>query len=513
LRFELKPALAVCLVLILDVTGCSGNRSVVPELQTTPNFHGMRVNRSSALRALAVQPPALMQMAFLMTDGTVLTQSGVDAQKWYRYTPDARGDYSDGTWSAVGTLPSGYAPSAYASAVLADGRLAIVGGEYNAGSKYGLSLVNLGAIYDPVKQSWTPLAHPDGWNWIGDSPSSVLPDGRLLVGDKLQTWDAYLDPATLKWTNVSDAGKADWNAEEGWTLLADGTVFTADVRNAPNAEIYNPANGRWASAGSTMVDLHSPTPDKRCSRYGPSPADCYMPAGEIGPAMLRPDGTVFCTGSYSGFGKGAGHTAIYHSTGSNKGKWAVGPDFPNGDNAGDSFAVLEPSGNVLVFGDSGALYEWNGTTLTQVPGVSGVGFPILLPTGQVMMLASSAVVLYTPAGSPQPGWAPSIKSYPHAIAAGKTYKIAGTQFNGLSQALAFGDELQNATNYPLVRITSAGNVYYARTHNHSTMGVATGSKLVWTYFDVPAKLASGSATLQVVANGIASKPVNVTIAN
>jgi hypothetical protein len=80
--------------------------------------------------------------------------------------------------------------------------------------------------------------------------------------------------------------------------------------------------------------------------------------------------------------------------------------------------------------------------------------------------------------------------------------------------MSVGDEFQNATNYPLVRITNAtsGRVYYARTHDHSTMGVATGSKRVWTFFDVPKGIATGASTLEVVANGIASKPVNVTVA-
>lgn len=79
--------------------------------------------------------------------------------------------------------------------------------------------------------------------------------------------------------------------------------------------------------------------------------------------------------------------------------------------------------------------------------------------------------------------------------------------------MAYGDEDQNPTNYPLVRVTnkSGGRVYYARTHDHSTMGVATGSKLVWTYFDVPRGIAPGASTLEVVANGIASKPVGITV--
>jgi hypothetical protein len=75
-------------------------------------------------------PPVDMQMAFLMTDGSILTQA-ITAKYWFKYTPDSRGDYSDGKWTIAASLPNGYAPTYFASAVLADGDLAIIGGEYN----------------------------------------------------------------------------------------------------------------------------------------------------------------------------------------------------------------------------------------------------------------------------------------------------------------------------------------------------------------------------------------------
>jgi hypothetical protein len=282
--------------------------------------------------------------------------------------------------------------------------------------------------------------------------------------------------------------------------------LTADVKNAPNSEIYNPKTGEWKTAGSTIVDLHSPSP-YGCLLYGPSL--CYYPPGEIGPSILRPDGTVFYTGSYSS-GYGPGHTAIYNWK---TGKWKAGPNFPNGDNAGDNFAVLEPSGNVFVFGNSGAAYEWNGSTFSQLNGVSEQGPPLLLPTGQIMILGYSSVILYNPTGSPKASWAPTIKTCPTTVSPGSTYKITGRLFNGWGQAMAFGDEYQNATNYPLVRITNnaSGKVWYARTHDHSTMGVATGKAIVSTMFDVPTTIGSGASTLVVVANGIASKAVDVTV--
>jgi hypothetical protein len=411
----------------------------------------------------------------------------------------------------VATLPTGYAPTAFASAVLADGRLAVTGGEYNSPGNYDLQLTNLGAVYDPTANTWTSLGHPNGWQWIGDSPSSVLADGRLLVGQKLTKLDAVLDPKTLHWSKLGDAGKSDFNAEEGFTLLSDGTVLTADVKNAPNSERYNATTGQWKSAGSTIVDLHSPTNVSGCLTYGPKPKDCYYPPGEIGPLMLRPDGTVFATGSGSGpNGSGPGHTAIFHPSGSG-GSWTTGPDFPNGDNAGDSFAALLPSGNVLVFGVSGELYEFNGTSFTTEG--QGSGVPLLVPTGQVLMFGYSSVSLYSPAGQPQSSWLPKIKTSPKTVTRGQSYKISGTQFNGLSQAMSFGDEFQNATNYPLVRITNnaTGHVFYARTHDHSSMGVATGSLVVSTNFDVPSSASTGASKLQVVANGIASAAVAVTV--
>ena len=494
----------------IALTGCSGGGHLMPSAPATGQNHGVDAfGRSYAkvgVSVLAQQPPVGMQLAFLMTDGSVLAQSQ-SSNTWYKYVPDSSGNYSNGTWTQVATLPSGYAPSAFASAVMADGRLAISGGEYNVGGQFDLQLTNKGAIYDPKKNTWTSIGHPKGWQWIGDSPSSVLPDGRLFIGQKLTEQGAVFDEKSMSWTIVGTAGKSDFNAEEGFTLLPDGKILTADVKNAPNSEIYDPVAGKWSSAGSTIVDLHSPSPFHQCLTYGPKPKDCYLPPGEIGPQMLRPDGTVFVTGSGSNGGGGVGHTAIYDT---HTGNWKVGPDFPNGDNAGDSFAVLLPSGNVLVFGVSGTLYEFDGTKFTQTGFASGV--PLLLPTGQVLMIGNT-VQLYTPAGNPQSGWLPTIASVPTKLSRGSSYTVTGTQFNGLSQAEAFGDEYQTQTNYPLVRITNkaSGHVFYARTHDHSTMAVATGSMPVSTHFDVPANMQTGAATLEVVANGIASKPVAVTV--
>ena len=458
-----------------------------------------RISFSQTIQRLNHQPPDGASIGFLLTDGTLLYQGNAE-NDWYKLTPDNTGSYVNGTWARMANLPTGYVPDAFASAVLPDGRVVITGGEYLNGV---FTLTNLGAIYDPKANTWTTLAAPSTWTYIGDSPSVVLPNGTFMVGNKLTKQDAILNPKTLTWTVLPGTGKADFDAEEGWTLLPDGSILTMDVKKAPNSERYVSATKTWSTAGSTIVDLHSPSPFG-CIRFGPNGSLCYYPPGEIGPAILRPDGTVFATGSYTSSGSGAGHTAIYDT---NTKTWSTGPDFPNGDNAGDNFAVLLPSGNVLVEG-SFASYEWNGTSLTQTLGT--FGSLIVLPTGQVLV---GGTEVYNPTGTYDAAWAPAITSVASSLTRGSTYKISGTQFNGLSQAAAFGDEFETATNYPLVRITnsSTGHVFYARTHNHSTMGVATGSAIVSTNFDVPATMETGASTLEVVANGIPSVPVSVTV--
>ncbi len=462
-------------------------------------FSASGLTVSQTIQSLTHQPPDGAGICFLLTDGTVFCQ-GNGQSDFYKLTPDNTGSYVNGTWAQMASLPSGYVPDAFASAVLANGRVVITGGEY---LNNNFTLTNRGAIYNPKTNTWSNLPPPSGWQYIGDSPSVVLANGTFMVGNKLTQQDAILNPNTLAWTVLPGTGKADFDAEEGWTLLADGSVLTMDVKNAPNSERYIPATKTWSTAGSTIVDLHSPSPFG-CIHYGPNGSLCYFPPGEIGPAILRPDGTVFATGSYTSTGSGAGHTAIYNTKTKT---WSVGPDLPNGDNAGDNFAVLLPNGDVLVEG-SIASYLWDGASLTQTLGT--FGSLLVLPTGQVLV---GGTEVYNPAGTYNAAWAPTITSAATSLIRGKTYKIYGTQFNGLSQAAAFGDEFETSTNYPLVRITNSntGHVFYARTHGHSTMAVATGSKIVSTNFDVPATMETGACQLEVVANGIPSVPVSVTV--
>jgi hypothetical protein len=438
----------------------------------------------------------------LLTDGSVMVQE-LETSNWWLFTPNVQGDYLAGTWSQIASMPNGYAPTYYASAVLPDGRVIVEGGEYNGDSQVE---TNQGAIYNPVTNTWTTVNPPPGWTEIGDATSTVLSNGQFMMGSCATADVALLNATTLTWTVLPaiQTGKADANSEEGWSLLPNGDVLTVDTENTKsprNTEIFAPSTGKWTSAGDTPLPLVNSS------------------AVEIGPQLLQPDGNVFAAGA-------TGDNAIYDTA---TGKWSAAPSFPviGGQqyDIADGPAAVLPDGNVLldasrgVYEDPAHFFVYNGKTLTQVADPpdasvqpSYTGRMLVLPTGQILFNDLGNLELYNDAGQPQEGWAPNITKVTTTLDAGSTYTVSGTQLNGLTQGSAYGDDYQSATNYPLVRITNdaTGDVAYAPTSGMTSMSVSPGT-MSSAKFIVPAGIESGPSSLVVVANGIASTPVSVTV--
>ncbi len=472
--------------------------------------------------SLQNQPSFSADTMLLLTDGTVMCHE-VSSQNWHKLTPDSSGDYVKGSWSSINSLPNDSviptsnegptnAPLYFASAVLGDGTVFVAGGEYNSGIASSDILAT--QIYDPVSDGWTTVKAPTGWTQIGDAPSCVLPDGRLLLGSINSTSTAIYDPELQIWTAA--ANKGDISSEETFTLLPDNTVLTVQCSNIPNAEKYIIATDQWVGAGSTPSTL---------------PQACPNFVAETGPAILLPDGRVFAIGA-------TGNTALYTppANPADKGLWASGPTLT--DSSGntsfpmDAGAVLLPNGKVLCVGSPTppcnypgptTFFEYdpstNAASVITSPSNGGRacfdGRFLLLPSGQVLFSNNTTdIEVYTPDGHPDPSWKPTITNCPSAMNLGDTYSISGTQLNGLSQAVSYGDDAQMATNYPIVQLknTATGKVVYLRTFNHSTMGVATGDTIVTTNVQVPMGMQTGQYNLVIIANGIASDPVTVAIA-
>jgi hypothetical protein len=504
-------------------------------------------------------PSGFADTCVLLTDGTVMCHE-YNANRWHRLKPDINGSYQNGSWDVPGftiaDMPNGndpsfgcvncpYQPLYFASAVLPDGRVVVIGGEYN-------DLVpvwtDIGFMYDPVTNSWSAqISEPFGGGHVGDAQSTILTNGTMLLANISNRNIASFNPATLTFSALAPTDKDDINDEEGWNQLPNGGVLTVDSRIQTSFEIYDSATNSWGTAGSTVVNLADTGAGTANSR-------------EVGPAVLRPDGTLI---AFSG--TNSGQNAFYNTA---TGTWAAtgtAGDFPPGPGTShyavaDGPACLLPNGNVLVmaspvypdsvFNTPSHFFEFDGTDLTQVADspnaasfISYQGRMLLLPSGEVLLTAYNQggdqlmrpnartkspinmpsvphqdvadVVLYSNGGAPQDAWRPVITTAPSTVLPGNTYSISGTLFNGFSEGAFYGDDAQMSTNYPLVRITNhvTGHVFYARTHNHSRMGVEVvgSSETVTTQFDVPASVELGESDLVVVANGIPSLPANTVV--
>ncbi len=520
-------------------------------------------------------PGGSPDQSLLLTDGTVMVQE-LDTGNWWRLIPDQYGNYANGAWKAIASMPPGYAPFAYGAAVLPDGRAIAEGGEHNygggtncTGSGSGGDGSNCGAIFDPTFTvagneigKWTFVPPPDfgetcgtdGTSWcaMNGVPTVILSDGTLMIGHAgysdndsskpPSTLQALLpppyDPTKKPWVQTG-IDKHDGNGEEGWTLLPnfggpDGLSLVLTV------DTYSKLQGSTVCGGYNSSELYVKATNFGGDWYclGDTPNQLYPGVNEMGPAILRPDGTVFQAGADQ-------YTAILRTDHT----WSAGPAFPTNASGKqlemeDGPAALLPNGNVLMMASEDEttapatfleLTPAPQNHLFVVPGVpyannlsSNSGQMLLLPTGQVLFIPhwgiSSYLEIYTPTNpNYDPSWAPVIcggacsYNQPVQIYNNATNAISGLKFNGMSQGAAFGDEYQSATNYPLVRITDSSGgqpvVYYCRTHHHSSMGVQTDNQTVSTWFDCPDVPTGTVGDLEVVANGIPSNKMLVTVAN
>jgi hypothetical protein len=491
-------------------------------------FQAPKASGGGTWQALANRfPGQTPDTSLLMTDGTVLMHDACTPD-WYRLTSDQNGNYANGTWKKAASMPSDYGPYGFASQVLADGRLIVNGGEYNFCKNVFLKL---GALYDPVKDKWTNVDSPNGWNTIGDAQSVVLTDGTymlanccagILDNNPPQAAVARIEGNKVTWTPTG-AGKSDFYDEEGWNNLPGNTVLTVDAwrdgdKDYSDSETYNATTGAWTTGHHTTARIHDPFSE------------------EVGPGILMNNGKLLQVGANPCSDSNcSSHSSIYNPLTE---KWSAAPDLPKVDHvyysSEDGPAAELPGGNVLVQlspaytcgGNNAActpshFFEFDGKRFKQVddpadaPNIASYeGRMLMLPTGQVFWSSDLGdIEIYTPEGRPKDSWRPTITASPKSAKTGASdLLLQGTLFNGVSTGSSFGDDIQQYTNYPVVRITNraSGHVCYARTHNHSAMGISDGSPTS-THFDLPTSCDGGESTLEVIANGISSKPVTIEI--
>ena len=456
------------------------------------------------------------QIALLQSDGSVMYQVGANSstKTWSRLAPNSSGSYSSGTTSSLASMNVGRL--FFGSAVLPSDQVFAIGGEYTGNNQN--TDANSAEIFNPTAGTggagtWTSTASfPQ--SQFGDDPVEVLSPTQVLTGYIVGPQTYLYNPTNNTWTQTGTKLRNDQSDEETWIKLPDGSILSYDVfasisTGVFHAQRYVPSTGTWVDASN--VSSSNPPHILSSSAVG----------FELGPGVLLPNGKVFLEGAN-------GYTAYYDPVAN---QWSAGPMLPtNGGNqlvAADASAAMMANGDVLMalspLGNSNSgsynfpaptyFYEFNPNdgsyTYANLTFSSINSFEVCmldLPNGQVLVTNESRTLeFYTPVGSPQIAWRPTVTGY--ANNGGGLYTLTGTQLNGISEGASYGDDNSMSSNYPIVQFKdAAGNISYGRTANWSSVGVATGSTPVTTQVTLPAghTAITDFASLTVIANGISS---------
>ena len=486
-----------------QITGSIGMGNVTPTI-TCPSGNQI-INQVGTWTAVATTAPHTnLGHMLLLSDGSVICKSSGggsdgDGNIWDKLTPDIHGSYVNGTWSSIAPMVN--TRLFFSSQILKDGRVYVAGGEYGTGK-------SAGEIYNPVTNTWTLTGAPGGV--VSDANSEILEDGRVLQAlvQGALTATVIYNPATNAYTTGPTARGI--HNESAWVKLPDNSILYVD-RLTTSSERYIPASNTWIADASLPVNLYDPFGD------------------ETGAGFLLPDGRAFFLGS-------TGHTAYYTPSGTTSaGTWAAGPDIPSAKGTPDAAAAMMVNGKIICavspvptsanhFPTPTTFYEFDYTTNSYSLIYAPTGAASLnigsyktnfldLPDGTVLYAqnqssTSAQYYIYKPAGTQLSVGKPTINNIIQNTC--DIFTITGTLFNGISQGAAYGDDGQMATNYPIIRLSSGGNVYYTKTFNWNSTGVQRGSKADTTQFALPAGLPAGTYSLVVTANGITSDSISFT---
>jgi hypothetical protein len=308
-------------------------------------------------------PLAAPQNMHLLSNGEIMTLTsdrgpniGMPdrSQVWMRLSPDTKGDYSNGSWRF--TAPMSIPRLFFASNIVRDTRLIVIGGEYS-GVGLQQNHTHTGEAYNPATDTWEGIApHPEPQ--VGDVPTMVLDGDRILAGSLFNrnTW-VYHYPTDMWEQNPILKVYDDRSVEETWVKLPGGRILNYDlfqsigIPNGQFAEIFDPVTNSWLPA--------SPT-DGTAAGFIPQLSDNSI-GFELGGSLLqRPQRMRHRDGTEEVFYIGAtGHTAVYNPS---RNEWRAGPDILGEARgvkglfgADDAPAVELPSGHIVFAADAGPI--------------------------------------------------------------------------------------------------------------------------------------------------------------
>ncbi|MGO4534939.1 galactose oxidase-like domain-containing protein [Leifsonia sp. 2MCAF36] len=355
----------------------AGNQGTASSVAVTVNNNAANDPSVVGSWGPVVPWPEVSIHAALTDTGKILTWQGDFSKNGQQYLLDpVSGSYIQVPNGAVDLFCAG-------QAVLADGRIAVVGGTATSGG-LGVTAVN---AFDPSTETWQALTSMNHPRWY--PTGTTLGDGRVLVTSGSNTTSTDIvripevyNPPTNTWTDLTAASKdipyypfmfqlpdgrvLQAGASEQGTLtqaldVATQQWTTIDSRVLDGASITNYAPGKFLKAGTASdggfsgqsaktaytLDMNQPNPT-----WQPTAPMAY--ARSFVDLTNLPDGTVLATGggtdkSGQDVSKAVKPAEIWNPA---TGTWSTVASLTT-PRLYHSVAVLLPDGRVFVSGGGG----------------------------------------------------------------------------------------------------------------------------------------------------------------
>jgi hypothetical protein len=274
-------------------------------------------------------PTVAVNLVLLKDNSLLFYEDGASPTVW---------DYTNNIFTNISVAPDLFCSG---HAVMADGRVLVIGGYGGSGSTLGIANAE---IFDPSTNKWTTVPSMSYKRWY--PTATTLSDGRVLVTAGWQTTShsnagipEVYDPTANKWTQLTTANNP-FETYPFMFLLPDGrVVHVGGTEYATVTETLDLTTNTWSSVDARIIDGASATmyqPNKilkagsatDSQNSGPSSNSAFIldmtqniPMWQQVPSMAYPrsfmnltelpDGTVLATGGETDKNGGNIANAVY----------------------------------------------------------------------------------------------------------------------------------------------------------------------------------------------------------